>query len=89
MARLGSEKRPAVVRVQTEERAAEVVALCEEGGWHYVIGIEPDKVEDISDIEKLLNPPVRAKAERRPGRNEPCPCGSGLKYKKCCGSRKK
>jgi uncharacterized protein len=20
-----------------------------------------------------------------PGRNEPCPCGSGLKYKKCCG----
>lgn len=19
------------------------------------------------------------------GRNEPCPCGSGLKYKKCCG----
>ncbi|HEX5481970.1 MAG TPA: anaerobic sulfatase-maturation protein [Terriglobia bacterium] len=21
----------------------------------------------------------------RPGRNDPCPCGSGLKYKKCCG----
>jgi hypothetical protein len=21
-----------------------------------------------------------------PGRNDPCPCGSGLKYKKCCGS---
>lgn len=20
-----------------------------------------------------------------PGRNQPCPCGSGLKYKKCCG----
>ncbi|MHC4705009.1 MAG: SEC-C metal-binding domain-containing protein [Planctomycetota bacterium] len=19
------------------------------------------------------------------GRNEPCPCGSGKKYKKCCG----
>ena len=23
--------------------------------------------------------------ERRPGRNDPCPCGSGKKYKKCCG----
>ncbi len=23
------------------------------------------------------------------GRNEPCPCGSGKKYKKCCGSNKK
>lgn len=21
---------------------------------------------------------------RKPGRNEPCPCGSGKKYKKCC-----
>ena len=23
--------------------------------------------------------------ERKVGRNEPCPCGSGKKYKKCCG----
>ncbi len=22
---------------------------------------------------------------KKPGRNDPCPCGSGLKYKKCCG----
>jgi preprotein translocase subunit SecA len=26
--------------------------------------------------------PVRKK---KVGRNDPCPCGSGLKYKKCCG----
>jgi hypothetical protein len=25
-------------------------------------------------------------SEPRVGRNEPCPCGSGKKYKKCCGS---
>ena len=25
------------------------------------------------------------KAEAKPGRNDPCPCGSGKKYKKCCG----
>ena len=23
--------------------------------------------------------------ERKVGRNEPCPCGSGKKYKQCCG----
>ncbi|XVG94974.1 SEC-C metal-binding domain-containing protein [Eubacteriales bacterium KG127] len=23
--------------------------------------------------------------EKTPGRNDPCPCGSGKKYKKCCG----
>jgi preprotein translocase subunit SecA len=28
--------------------------------------------------------PVRAKSEKV-GRNDPCPCGSGKKYKKCCG----
>ncbi len=25
------------------------------------------------------------KKDKKPGRNDPCPCGSGLKYKKCCG----
>lgn len=24
--------------------------------------------------------------EAKPGRNDPCPCGSGKKYKKCCGA---
>jgi hypothetical protein len=27
-----------------------------------------------------------ARAPARPGRNEPCPCGSGKKYKRCCGA---
>ena len=53
MAKLGSEKRPLVVRVQTEERASEIVSICDEHGWHY-IGFEPDKPEDISDVERLL-----------------------------------
>jgi hypothetical protein len=26
------------------------------------------------------------RVEKKPGRNDPCPCGSGLKYKKCCGA---
>ena len=25
------------------------------------------------------------RADKKPGRNDPCPCGSGKKYKKCCG----
>lgn len=28
---------------------------------------------------------VQAKKDKIVGRNDPCPCGSGLKYKKCCG----
>ena len=28
------------------------------------------------------------RSETRVGRNDPCPCGSGKKYKQCCGRRK-
>jgi hypothetical protein len=31
--------------------------------------------------------PLRGNSTRRVGRNEPCPCGSGKKYKKCCMQR--
>lgn len=34
------------------------------------------------DWEPLKEPYVRAAP--KPGRNDPCPCGSGKKYKKCC-----
>ena len=30
-------------------------------------------------------PGMPHKAAFRPGRNDPCPCGSGCKYKQCCG----
>jgi hypothetical protein len=33
-------------------------------------------------VERVYNQPV--KREQRPGPNEPCFCGSGKKYKKCC-----
>jgi hypothetical protein len=30
--------------------------------------------------------PSLIRGEARVGRNEPCPCGSGKKYKRCCGA---
>jgi len=85
MAKLGSEKRPVVVRVHTDEKAKYVAETCVKNGWHYIIGFERDQPEDISDLEKLLNPPQPVKSEKI-GRNDPCPCGSGKKFKKCCGA---
>ncbi|MDR2898329.1 MAG: YchJ family protein [Spirochaetaceae bacterium] len=32
-----------------------------------------------------LIPTTIVRAEKKVGRNEPCPCGSGKKYKQCCG----
>ena len=78
-------KKPAIVNVQTEERLKEVASIFEENGWKYTIGLESDKPEDIADLERLLNPPKPKIADKKVERNEPCPCGSGKKYKKCCG----
>ncbi len=84
-ARLGTEKKPAVVKVQTEERLKEVTSIFEEKGWKYTIDLEPDTPEDVADLELLLNVPKTIIAEEKVGRNDPCSCGSGKKYKKCCG----
>jgi len=83
-AKLGTAKNPAVVSVQTKERVKELTAVFEKNGWHSKIELEPDKPEDTQDLEILLNPLKTQIAEKKVGRNEPCPCGSGKKFKKCC-----
>lgn len=43
----------------------------------------PDRYEDVEGLaEEESGGPVTFTA----GRNDPCPCGSGKKFKKCCGS---
>jgi SWIM/SEC-C metal-binding protein len=83
--KLGTEKMPAVVRVKTKARMKEVASKFEKHSWKYKIELKPDEPEDITDLKRLLKPPKPKIAEKKIGRNEPCPCGSGKKYKKCCG----
>jgi len=58
---------------------------------------EPDKIDDLrqpkeeklvfsggDDAETTSKKPVK-RTGKKIGRNAPCPCGSGKKYKKCCG----
>ncbi len=45
-----------------------------EGKWYFVEG------------EEIHGPPVHREGPRV-GRNDPCPCGSGKKYKKCCATK--
>lgn len=42
---------------------------------------KPERPQQTNTNEKF----VQAKSSKVVGRNDPCPCGSGLKYKKCCG----
>ena len=46
---------------------------------------EQDLVFSGSDNSEVKKKPIK-RTERKVGRNAPCPCGSGKKYKKCCGA---
>lgn len=70
---------------------------------HFIIegGKNDPKRDDTSLLDNLFNPPVNEiggfdnhsnisepiRVEKKVGRNEPCPCGSGKKYKNCCGQK--
>lgn len=44
--------------------------------------IDADRRKVLYKEQKLSHTVVN---DKKIGRNDPCPCGSGLKYKKCCG----
>jgi SEC-C motif-containing protein len=44
----------------------------DEGRWYF-----------LQEANRKAQPIVKG---AQPGRNDPCPCGSGKKYKKCCGA---
>ena len=86
MAKLGTTQRPAALRVQSMKRANEVMAIAERNGWKVIVGVEPDKPENTTDLEVLMQGgTATVRREQTVGRNDPCPCGSGRKFKKCCG----
>jgi len=84
-AKLGTNKNPAAVSVGTKKRMKEVTAIFEKHGWQYTIDLKPTEPEDVADLELLLSPVKAEVAEKKVGRNDPCPCGSGKKFKRCCG----
>ena len=50
----------------------------------------PERVQQAKPVEAHLagdqpRQPRKVAASKKVGRNEPCPCGSGKKYKNCCG----
>ena len=82
-----AERQAAVAKAIAEERERRRVAVQQAG---------PERHEDMSRYQTIKNDmngantqegsknaPVRS--EKRVGRNDPCPCGSGKKYKNCHG----
>jgi uncharacterized protein len=54
------------------------------GDW--VIAVNEWRLENYDPQRgKSTPPPAMHDSPGKVGRNDPCPCGSGKKYKKCCG----
>jgi hypothetical protein len=64
VAKLGSPKRPAVVRVQSTEKAEEIVGLAQARGWSVTVGVEPNQIEELFDLREPMR--TAAKLEVKP-----------------------
>ena len=56
-------------------------------GWLYELPQwkEIYSEEELKKLYKEQKESTTIRKEKKIGRNDPCPCGSGKKYKKCCG----
>ena len=81
----GTKDFPIAINAQTEARKIEIEAILLENGLFATITVDADVTENITALDSLINTTKTIVVEKVPKRNEPCSCGSGKKYKKCCG----
>ncbi|MEH6634436.1 MAG: PBPRA1643 family SWIM/SEC-C metal-binding motif protein [Halioglobus sp.] len=83
----GSKKYPLQLTVCSQQRKAEVSIQVAEHELFADIHVsqDDDAQENIAELIALVNRTATVTVTKTPGRNEPCSCGSGKKYKKCCG----
>lgn len=83
----GSKKYPLQLTVTSETRKQEIEQELLEHNLFANIEIDSSDTaqESIEQLTIILNKTATVTVEKTPSRNEPCICGSGKKYKKCCG----
>ena len=71
----------------------EMIAAIREDTLKLIYHARIEKPVERVQVAKPIEPagdgtaaPAQRKAKDKVGRNDPCPCGSGKKYKKCCGA---
>ena len=53
---------------------------------HTTMSFRTPSIQTI-DFVRGMKEGVNVVKDKIPGRNDPCPCGSGKKYKHCCGNK--
>jgi hypothetical protein len=80
MLALGSEQRPIIVKVKTEEKGEKIASICDHFGWKFIMGLEYS--EDLTDLKRALLERLSPDSVY-----DPCPCGSENKFGFCCGKK--
>ncbi|WP_019613282.1 PBPRA1643 family SWIM/SEC-C metal-binding motif protein [Psychromonas ossibalaenae] len=81
----GTEESPLTLTVSSEARKTEIELILQENALFADIKVDADSEENIVELEGFLNKPKTMTFDKLPKRNDPCSCGSGKKFKKCCG----
>ena len=72
------------VRIQTQEQVAEAAEAIEEKASQ-VSNVTYTHPNEDGSVSQETDPTTQVADVPRVGRNDPCPCGSGKKYKQCHG----
>ncbi|MFM6985850.1 MAG: preprotein translocase subunit SecA [Hydrogenophaga sp.] len=73
------------VRVQSPEQVSEAAQQMEERAEH-IANVTYTAPTETGAVESTVDATTVAAVVPRVGRNDPCPCGSGKKYKQCHGA---
>lgn len=85
---------------EMEEETTVALDIDLEKLYYHMVEAKADWLYELPAWEELLSKERRKELywqqkksgtvvkEKKIGRNDPCPCGSGKKYKKCCGANK-
>ncbi|NRA70137.1 MAG: SEC-C domain-containing protein [Gammaproteobacteria bacterium] len=85
ISKLGTEESPLTLVVASQTRFDEIDELVKANQLFANITIEADGQENIVELDTILNKPTTTTFDKKQNRNDPCSCGSGKKFKKCCG----
>jgi preprotein translocase subunit SecA len=86
--------RPYLDKIRTERNAEKLkyrllqefrkIVESYDGGWKYLRWF-PERRELLFGKQVISSEETFVRVGKKIGRNDPCPCGSGKKYKFCCG----
>ena len=72
-------KEPRIIKASSLQEAEQMLTKASAKGQKVILDVSDIDPEELNNILQ----PISAEKTKL-GRNDACPCGSGLKYKKCC-----